>query len=346
MTRFSDLPEDLTSRRSRVQHFIAGNLIRPTSRKTGEQRLRIYPDAWYGSNPIDATQMIEADAAHQKERQRLPGLKATMSAINDDWDERINYALREGHVSEYEALRKREEIKKDYIEPIQKDVDRLTNETTLYTPRHLTLAALLGKKAVSWALSDENPSSYQDADVREYTEENEPNMVIWKRDVGESRAKHHAATTELSMGERIKERVLPWHVNVHQMTRGYGGHEEGGWWYDKGEAYGHTRGYMTNRAARRAEAKLKKHFPKNSNTSILSVSPSDAYEADKDQGVFEPVEYTDYGARALGMPSRFIQEPSDEDFDYSMFGRPSGNFRTSISRGTIGDYPKQKPHYE
>jgi len=329
-----------------MQHFLAGNLIRPTSRKTGEQRLRIYPDNWYGSNPIDATQMIEADAAHQKERQRLPELKATMSAINDDWDERINSALREGHVSEYEALRTREEIKKNYIEPIQKDVDRLTNETTLYTPRHLTLAALLGKKAVSWALSDENPSSYQNAGVREHTEENEPNMVLWKRDVGESKAKHHAATAELSLGERIKERVFPWHINVHQMTRGYGGREEGGWWYDKGEAFGHSRGYMTNRGARRAEEQLQQHFNERKPGTILSVSPSDAYEADKDEGVFEPIEYTDSSAYAEGLPSRFIQEPLDEDYDYSMFGIPSGRFRTSISRGTIGDYPKERPHYQ
>jgi hypothetical protein len=36
-------------------------------------------------------------------------------------------------------------------------------------------------------------------------------------------------------GDRYNdEMVIPWHVSVYEIDRGYGGPEEGGWWYDCG----------------------------------------------------------------------------------------------------------------
>ena len=346
MTRFSDLPEDLTSRTSRVQHFIAGNLIRPTSRKTGEQRNLIYDN--YGAiEGIKPNTMTKIEQRNTEGKKRIPKAKERLAQVSGMWDRAIE-EVAQSNPSNIDMIRVQEAADRD-IKPLQKTVDAMVNPPDLYTSRHATLAALLGKKAISWAVSGQGTSQHVPDNNRErrIEKDTERPMFLWNTaQIGESKARHRAETANLPLPQRIKERVFPWHVNVHQMTRGYGGPEEGGWWYDIGEAFGHSRGYMTQRGARKAEERLDLHFNEDNPDSISSISPSDAYQADYDQGVFDPIEYTDHGAEFLGMPSRFIQEPLDEDYDYSHFGRPSGRFRTSISRGTIGDYPKRKPHYE
>ena len=335
-----------SSRTSRIQHFIAGHLIRPTSVATGEQRNAL-PKEWNGR--LTEEGISRSEKALHNSKKHLPKLKEKMAATSELLDTIKN--MPDSPDQDMERVHWQKQTQAD-LDKTQAYVSRLEKNPTIYTKRHLTMAALLGKQAVNWALSDDNPKMSQWDDKKDRgqvvdKDTGEPHWGLSPADVGEDKARHRAETASLPRMERLKARVAPWHVNVHRMSDAYGGREEGGWWYDQGNLVGSTRGYVTRRGAEKAAEHLSKQFARNrQGRSSLSISPSDAYQADYDQGVFDDVEYTDNMAQAMGMPSRFIQQPSDEDYDYSMFGQDSKDFRVHVTRGEMTDYPRIKPRYE
>lgn len=338
--------EKPSSRTGRIQHFIAGHMIRPTSVATGEQRNAL-PKDWNGR--LTEESITRSEKAVHDSKKHLPKLKEKIAATSELLDMIKNTP--DSPDQDIERVRWQKKTQAD-LDQDQAYVSRLEKNPTVYTKRHVTMAALLGKKAVNWALSDDNPQMskwIEHKDLGQVVDKDtgEAQYALSPADVGQDKARHRAETANLPLMERIKARVAPWHANVHEVSDAYGGPHEGGWWYDKGTVVGATRGYMTRRGAEKAAEHLSKQFTKNrQGRSSLSISPSDAYQADYDQGVFDPVEYTDNMAEAEGMPSRFIQEPSDEDFDYSMFGKKSNDYRVNVTRGEMTDYPRIKPHYE
>lgn len=339
-------PSSALSRTARMQHFIAGKLIRPTSIATGTQRNSI-PRGWTGR--LKPEDIADEDKRYQRSREELPRMKAHWASKSELLDELRN--IPDSPESDMMRSRWQKDLQKE-VDEAHERISRVETNPTPYTDRHVTLAALLGKKAVNWALSDDNrkmSGRVQDKDLGRTVDKDtgEPSIAVSLADVGEDKARHNSEIASLPRMERIKARVAPWHANVHEMSDGYGGPQEGGWWYDTGSLVGSTRGYMTRRGAEKAAEKLSKQFTKNkSGRNSLSISPSDAYASDYDQGVFDPVEYTDNMAEAMGMPSRFIQEPSDEDYDYSMFGQHSKDYRVNVTRGEMGDFPRIRPRYE
>ena len=66
------------------------------------------------------------------------------------------------------------------------------------------------------------------------------------------------------MRERKRKRASKYFVNVYRTERAYGGPEEGGWWYNKGEYLGSYGMYAEGRAnlVRERVRKLYKDEPK------------------------------------------------------------------------------------
>jgi len=219
------------------------------------------------------------------------------------------------------------------------------------TSKHITLAALLGKRSVDKVLEERKPYSDVDKDIN-----TEKGAVYYDDGTGYhgefrtnsaavGKAIHKRKTRNLSRSERLKERIFPYRVGVYEERDSYGGREEGGWWYDTGELVHESRPFMTKRGAFKEEKRLEQQYPRR-RRNLLNARASDVMEADKDQGVFEPIEYTDNAAEAFGMPSTFIQTPEDEDYDYSHFGQPSNDYRVYVTRGKPSEmYPEHRPEY-
>jgi len=228
----------------------------------------------------------------------------------------------------------------EHLQDVKQHKDR-TN------PRVVTAAALLGVNAVSGALdyatqSRELPKRKQfDADM----DGEGPAGVYDTTEVGRFKLVQRQRTRNLSRFGKLKARVAPYHAVVHELSDSYGGREEGGWYYTSGKLEHTSRGHLTQRSANRTAETLRETYTHKDRNS-LNISASDAYQEDLDKGVFEPMMYQDNAAHAEGMPSHFIQEPLDEDYDYSHFGQHSKDYQVSTVKGTSGDYPQSRPYYE
>jgi hypothetical protein len=207
------------------------------------------------------------------------------------------------------------------------------------TKKHKRLAGLLGQQLIE-NLFEERSENSKFIDSPVYGEDSDSNVAM-------SKALHREELRNLSRVEQLKELLFPYRVGVYEQRDAYGGHEEGGWWYTTGTLAHESRPFMTKRGAVREELNLQKKYPKlQGQRSITSVSPSDAYAADVDQGVFEPQTYTDHTADIQGMPSTFVQESHDEDYDYSHFGQSSKDYVTRIYRGKPASrYPYSRPDF-
>lgn len=333
----SDAP---MSRTARIQHFIAGQLIRPTSVATGTQRNQL-SKGWNGR--LRAADIESQEQGLIRSRNSLPKLKENLSTASGLLD--IYKSIPESEPGRNSHVKRQQ----DQVDSMQRHITHLERNTSVYTNRHLWAAALLGRRATNWALSDDNPKmgewAHTDLGRTINKDTGDLDLAVKPADIGEDKARHYAETADLPRLERLKARIAPWHANVHEMSDGYGGPEEGGWWFSQGTPVGSTRGYMTRRGAERAAKRLSAQFTPGKRN-ITNISPSDAYQADYDQGAFNPVEYTDNMADAMGMPSRFVEEPLDEDFDYSHFGQKSNDYSVSVTRGELGAYPRVRPHYE
>lgn len=349
---------DKLSRTAKVQRRIATALIKPTSASTGEQRQILRDYETYGDrvSPNTFSQSIKDDQYIAKTRDKklteamgmvemlntaMPHAEAKVAQLGQDNPRAVQDAqwavnsLRDMHARESEKI------------------ERLaTPPKPGQTSKHVTLAALLGKHAVGYALSDSNPEMRKERTTPyslspDYETPDGPRGVYVSSDLGEAKATHRANTRNLTRMQRLKERVAPYRAVVHELGDAYGGGEEGGWTYETGTPVHTSRGFVTARGAAKEAEKLKTKYKRTEGgRSILSMSPSDVYAMDEDQGVFEPQEYTDNWADAMGMPSRFIQEPDDEDYDYSHFGQDSNDYKVNLAYGDIGAYPKRRPRYE
>lgn len=65
--------------------------------------------------------------------------------------------------------------------------------------------------------------------------------------------------------EQARERAYAyrngWWVNAYEVSRQYGGPEEGGWWFDSGDPV-HSQRYPTEAAARAAADRARAKFPR------------------------------------------------------------------------------------
>lgn len=349
---------DKLSRTAKVQRRVATALIRPTSASTGEQRIKLGSD-YEGVNPNAFSQSIKDDQiiAERRDKQltnamgkveminsAMPHAEARVVQLGQDNPRAVQDArwavdsLRSMHAQESETVRRLSTPP----EPSQ-------------TSKHVWMAALLGKHAVGYALSDSNPEMRKETAqpfgmrTPSYETPEGPKGIYEAKDLGEAKAVNRASTRNLTRGQRLKEKIAPYRAVVHELGDAYGGREEGGWTYETGTPVHTSRGFVTARGAAKEAEKLKTKYKRAENgRSILSMSPSDVYAMDEDQGVFEPQEYTDNWAKAhLGDEvSTFTQEPLDEDYDYSHFGQSSKDYKVDTSYGKIGAYPKQRPHYE
>jgi hypothetical protein len=354
-----DNPDSL-SRTAKVQRRIATSLIRPTSANTGEQReiLKNYED--YGDlvSPDTFSKSIKDDKYIAESRDKQ--LTKAMGTA-----ELYKNAM---HTSEAELVSMRQDnprgaqdaewaldgLRGLYAQESEK-IERLASPSKPgQTSKHVTLAALLGKHAVGYALSDSNPEMRKERTgpyslSPDYETPDGPTGVWNAADLGTAKATHRANTRNLTRGQRLKERIAPYRAVVHELSDAYGGAEEGGWVYETGTPVHTSRGFVTARGAAKEVEKLKTKYTRAKNgRNILSMSPSDVYDMDVDQGVFEPQEYTDNWAKAhLGNEAAtFIQEPDDEDYDYSHFGQHSNDYKVNLAYGNIGNYPKRRPRYE
>jgi hypothetical protein len=352
-----DNPDSL-SRTAKVQRRIATALIRPTSASTGEQRQILRDHADYGRIAPDTfSQSITNDQYGAKIRDKkltkamsevelynsaMPHAEAAVVQARQDNPgdlQRAEWALQNLQEAHYRSNQVVESLK--------------TPPQPSQTSKHVTLAALLGKHAVGYAVSDSNPAMRKEKindRSKPYIQiegPEGPTGIHESSDLGEAKATHRANTRTLTRGQRLRARIAPYHAVVHELNDAYGGPEEGGWTYETGENVHTSRGFVTARGAAKEAEKLKTKYTRAKNgRNILSMSPSDVYAMDVDQGVFEPQEYTDNWADAMGVPSRFIQEPNDEDYDYSHFGQHSKDYRVTVGYGGIGNYPKRRPRYE
>lgn len=357
----------------RAQHFIASAIFRPESRHAADQRQRISERRfdnvqgahYYGlseTNPNIINETIKNENNYKKRiTERIaPELNAYAIATEslkksvEDYPKvkGIGYE-KEKEYRDAETYYNRLKVEHDRL---KQEYENVKNKPSGLTNRTQWAAALLGKKAVSSALTGERfgesvkdtrrpgPSpAYQNIDNSNWA--NEPVSIYTREDIGGARLALHQQTKDLPLAQRVKSRIAPWHVNVHQLGQAYGGREEGGWTYSTGQLKDVKGGYVTRRKAERVAKKINDKLPKDKLT-ILNMSPSDVYQMDQDQGVFEDQTYTDNWAMVNGVPSTFIQQPSDEDYDYSHFGQESRNFKASVSYGKLSDYPQRTPIYE
>lgn len=362
-----------TTNIGRAQHFIASAIFRPESKHTADQRQRLSERRWndvqgahyYGmsetnSKIIDETIKSEASSKKRTTERIAPELNAYTTALEglkkniEDYPKAkgIGYE-KEKEYRDAESVYSRLKVEHNRL---NQEYENVKNKPSGLTNRTQWAAALLGKKAVSSALTGERfgesaketrrpgPSpTYQNIDNSNWA--NKPVSIYNREDIGGARLALHQQTKDLPLAQRVKSRIAPWHVNVHQLGEAYGGREEGGWTYSTAELKDVKGGYVTKRKAERVASKINDKLPKDK-LSILNMSPSDVYQMDQDQGVFEDQTYTDNWAMVNDVPSTFIQQPSDEDYDYSHFGKESRNFKASVSYGKLSDYPKRAPIYE
>lgn len=337
-----DNPEGM-SRTAKVQRRVATALVKPTSASTGEQRavLKGYEDYGDRVRPNTFSKSIEDDKFIAKRRDKQ--LTDAMGKAE----------LYNGFIHEYEnGPEDIGGLKQLYAQESDKVKNLSVPPTPGQTSKHVTLAALLGKHAVGYALSDSNPAMRKEAtglnkNSPDFETPEGPKGIYEAKDLGEAKATNRANTRNLTRGQRLKEKVAPYRAVVHELGDAYGGREEGGWTYETGTPVHTSRGFVTQRGAAKEADKLRtKYTPAKGARSILNMSASDVYQMDDDDGVFEPQQYTDNHAKAMDMPSTFIQEPLDEDYDYSHFGQHSKDYKVSVGYGKIGAYPKQRPRYE
>lgn len=369
------------TRGERFRDAIARALVRPTSASTGEQLLRLEEGAKYdfsrsSFDKHDIKSALDKDVESQyKQRwwredllERNKKLDASMQTMRD-YDET---AKTEGFLtndprerSRMNNYRHRNKLAQNALATeIEQNNQRLLNDDVptfgapRVTSRTITLAALLGKRAVnnafsrSWgsgtekrdsinSINRDKPKAYYDSGVAlegEYTQD----------DLAKGKATHVRQTRNLSRAKRIKERLAPYRVVAYELSDAYGGQEEGGWTYTQGDLVHQSRPFMTKRGAASYEKWLQREgYRRKDRRSILNMPPETAYMLDVASGAFDPVEYTDNAAEAFGMPSRFIETPEDDDFDYSHFGQPSEDYDTYIVRGNVPEQnPSVRPYYE
>jgi len=378
----NDLPEQPLTRGQRFRDSIARAVIRPGSAATGEQILRFQEDQGDSFDKVGFRKALDRDSGSLKNQKAW--LDETMQLIkkyNDIADAAKEKEDRGPLDRDPDSFERKEEIKlnkskrkssfwwdnpdvADSATKSQifrkmaedKETQMLSGEVPSYgyprvTDKHITLAALLGTSTVDRVLEERKQYSNVDKDVK-----NKKSDVYYDDGTGYSgefttnaaaigKALHKRKTRNLSRSERLKERIFPYRVGVYEERDSYGGREEGGWWYNEGDLVHESRPFMTKRGAFKEEKRLEQQYPRR-RRSLLNARASDVMEADKDQGVFEPLPYTDNSAAAFGMPSTFIQTPDDEDYDYSIFGQPSNDYRVYVTRGKPSEmYPEQKPYY-
>ena len=374
--------EQPLTRGQRFRDSIARAVIRPGSAATGEQILRFQEDQGDSYDKVGFNKALDSDSRSLKNQKTW--LDKTMQEVKMYYDIANSVKEREDRGPldrDPDSFERKEEIKLDnsrkkssiYMNPPDV-VDSLTPSQKLkkiaenkekellgdgvpsfgyprVTNKHITLAALFGKPTVDRVLEERKQYSNVDKDIKDkksnvyFDDETgySGEYTINARAVG--KAIHKRKTRNLSRSERLKERIAPYRVGVYEERDSYGGGEEGGWWYNQGDLVHESRPFMTKRGASKEEKRLEQQYPKK-RRSLLNARASDVMEADKDQGVFEPLVYTDNSAAAFGMPSTFIQTPEDEDYDYSHFGQPSNDYRVYVTRGKPSEmYPQRRPYY-
>lgn len=371
-------PRTKLTRGERFRDAVARTVIRPTSAATGEQLLRLEEGAQYDYGEYgkhDFNTALEKDMESRQKQskwredtlQRNAKLDASMQTMRD-YDEN---AETEGLLtsdprerSRINSYRHRNKLAQNALATeIEQNNQRLLDDDVpsfgapRLTSKSITLAALLGKRAVNNAFSREwgsgtekrdslnnanhkKPRAYYDDGARlqsEYTQDN----------LAKGKATHVRQTRNLSRIKRLKERIAPYRVAAYELSDKYGGREEGGWTYEQGDLVHQSRPFMTKRGAESYEKWLQREgYNRKDKRSILNMSPDTAYMLDVASGSFDPVEYTDNTAEAFGMPSRFIETPQDEDFNYSHFGNPSEDYETYIIRGNVPEQnPSVRPFY-
>jgi len=347
-----DNPKNI-SRTSKIQRRIASTLIRPKSASTGEQRQRIR-----GNNGIVSPDDFSRSITNDQRVASFRDKKLTEAMQNIEMYDSVIpraeakiAAARQDNPNEVKWLQSSLGVLKHNRNVENNEIKRLkTPPKPSQTNKHVWMAALLGKNAVGYALSDSNPAMSKETSTTgintpDFETPSGPQVIYQASDLGEAKAINRANSRTLNRKQRIKEKIAPYRAIVHELGDAYGGREEGGWTYETGTPVHTSRGFVTQRGAAKEADKLRTKYTRKQR-SILNMSPSDVYAMDESDGVFENLEYTDNSADAMGMPSRFYQEPLDEDYDYSHFGQPSKDYRVSVGYGKIGAYPKQRPHYE
>lgn len=373
-------PRARLTRGQRFRDAIARTLISPTSVATGEQLLRLEESAQYSGEPYKGTHdfntALEKDMESQQRQRRwredtlernkkLDASMQTMRDYDTTSETASFYTDDPRERNRIERYRHRNKLAQNALATeIEQNNERLLNDDVpsfgapRLTSKSITIAALLGKRAVNNALSrgwgsgteqrdslnnakHAKPRAYYDSGFRlepEYTQDN----------LAKGKATHARQTRNLSRAKRIKERLAPYRVVAYELSDEYGGHEEGGWTYTQGNLVHQSRPFMTKRGAASYEKWLQREgYRRKDRRSILNMSPETAYMLDVASGSFDPVEYTDNAAEAFGMPSRFIETPEDDDFDYSHFGEPSEDYDTYIVRGNVPEQePSVRPYYE
>lgn len=374
--------EQPLTRGQRFRDSIARAVIRPGSAATGEQIFRFQEDEGDSYDKVGFSEAVSRDARSlNRQRTWADETMVRIKNLNAAADKLKEIEDRGPLDRDPDSFERQEERKLDksrrsssFYGQHRDVVDSLAESRRLkraaeaeekqllegYMPsfgypratnKHITLAALLGTSTVDRVLEERKRFSNVDKDVKSekgtveydtghgYTGEYTINSVA----IG--KALHRRKTRNLSRYERLKERIFPYRVGVYEEHDAYGGSQEGGWWYNEGELVHESRPFMTKRGALKEGMRLEQQYPENKR-GLLNLRAADAYQADLDEGVFEPLEYTDNFAEAVGMPSKFIQTPEDEDYNYSHFGQPSNDYRVYVTRGKPSKmYPEQKPYY-
>lgn len=375
--------EQPLTRGQRFRDSIARAIIRPGSAATGEQVLRFQEDQGNSYDKVGFSEAVNRDVRSLNSQKtwadetmvRIKNLHAAADKLKEIEDRgpldrdpdsferkeerkldksRRNSSFYSQHRDIVDSLAESQRLRRG-AEALEKQL--LEGNTPSYgyprvTSKHITLAALLGRRSVDKVLEERAIFSHADKDIKDekgtveydtgqgYTGEYTINSAA----VG--KALHKRKTRNLSRSERLKERIFPYRVGVYEEHDAYGGPAEGGWFYNEGELVHESRPFMTKRGALKEGMRLEQQYPAKKR-GLLNLRAADAYQADLDEGVFEPIEYTDNAAEAFGMPSTFIQTPEDEDYNYSHFGQPSNDYRVYVTRGKPAEkYPEQRPYYE
>lgn len=374
-------PEQPLTRGQKFRDSVARAVIRPGSAATGEQVFRLQQAQGDSYEKVGFSEAVDRDVTslHRQKTwtdetlRRIQAMHSTADTLKETEDKgmyqypdtferqeqiRINKSKRSSsffnsHPDVVDSLRESQRLKRG-AEALERQV--LAGEVPSFgypraTSRHITLAALLGKRPVDKALEERKVFSSSDEYVKGdgkvyYNDGNEYQGEYTINSVAVGKALHKRKTRNLSRVDRLKERIAPYRVGVYEEHDAYGGSAEGGWWYNEGELVHESRPFMTKRGALKEEKRLEQQYPRK-RRSLLNARADDVFQADLDQGVFEPLEYTDNTAEAFGMPSRFMQVPEDEDYDYSHFGQPSRDYRVYVTRGKpVEMYPSEKPYYQ
>lgn len=373
-------PEQPLTRGQRFRDSLARAAIRPGSAATGEQVFRLQEEQGDSYEKVGFNKAADRDVRSLNSQKtwtdetlrRIQEMHSAADSLKFDEDRgdyqypdsygrqeeiRINKSKRSSsfysnHPDVVDSKKLSHQIKRG-AEALENQV--LAGEVPSFgyprvTSKHITLAALLGKRSVDKVLEERKPFSNVDKDVNEkgtvsYDDGTGITGEYTKNTAAIGKALHKRKTRNLSRSDKLKERIAPYRVGVYEEHDAYGGPHEGGWWYNEGELVHESRPFVTKRGAMKEEGRLEQQYTRK-RRSLLNARADDVYQADLDDGVFEPLEYTDNAAEAFGMPSKFIQTPEDDDYDYSHFGKPSEDYRVYVTRGKpTKRYPSQKPEY-